>query len=71
MYCDDCNCIGCSNTPENKEIVKNAISATLSRNPKAFSDKIKYQDAVIFNFLYYILFNYFNIYPPFFFFFFF
>mmetsp|Transcript_16946 Transcript_16946/g.28867 ORF Transcript_16946/g.28867 Transcript_16946/m.28867 type:complete len:367 (+) Transcript_16946:65-1165(+) len=45
MYCDDCNCIGCSNTPENKEIVKNAISATLSRNPKAFSDKIKYQDA--------------------------
>lgn len=42
LYCDDCNCIACLNTPENKEIVKNAITATLGRNPKAFAKKIKY-----------------------------
>lgn len=42
LYCDDCNCVGCCNTPENQQLVQKAVSATLERNPKAFKDKIKF-----------------------------
>lgn len=41
-YCDDCNCIGCANTPANSEEVRKAVTATLERNPKAFKSKIKF-----------------------------
>lgn len=44
FYCDDCNCIACFNTPENQEDVKNAVIATLERNPKAFKEKISYSN---------------------------
>lgn len=39
-FCQDCNCVGCSNTPENEEAVRKAVAATLERNPSAFRAKI-------------------------------
>lgn len=47
LYCDDCNCVGCCNTPENQQLVQKAVSATLERNPKAFKDKIKFQTVTV------------------------
>jgi phosphatidate phosphatase PAH1 len=40
-YCDKtCSCIGCSNTPENVEKIKNARKNIRQRNPQAFKPKV-------------------------------
>ena len=45
-YCEDCNCVGCSNTSNQQEAVRAAVISTLDRNPKAFTNKIKYASEV-------------------------
>lgn len=40
VYCQDCNCWSCLNKPEMEQMRKEAINATLDRNPQAFKPKI-------------------------------
>ncbi|KAL6080134.1 Lin-54 DREAM MuvB core complex component [Balamuthia mandrillaris] len=39
-YCQDCGCVGCSNTKENESLVRDAIYSVLERNRSAFREKI-------------------------------
>eukprot|EP00742_Colponemidia_sp_Colp-10_P010622 GILJ01011683.1.p1 GENE.GILJ01011683.1~~GILJ01011683.1.p1 ORF type:complete len:393 (+),score=34.24 GILJ01011683.1:88-1266(+) len=39
--CVGCNCVGCCNNPQNEEERRDAINATLERNPTAFKPKIE------------------------------
>lgn len=39
-YCEGCNCTNCFNNPENDVARREAIDATLERNPDAFRPKI-------------------------------
>lgn len=39
-YCDNCNCTNCCNNVENEAFRKEAVEATLERNPNAFRPKI-------------------------------
>ncbi|CAA2986551.1 Hypothetical predicted protein [Olea europaea subsp. europaea] len=40
VYCDGCNCVNCHNNIENDEARREAVEATLERNPQAFRPKI-------------------------------
>lgn len=40
IYCDGCNCLNCFNNVDNETARKEAIGATLERNPNAFRPKI-------------------------------
>ncbi|XVF49167.1 hypothetical protein PTKIN_Ptkin03bG0246800 [Pterospermum kingtungense] len=40
IYCDGCNCVNCYNNVENEAARRDAIEATLERNPNAFRPKI-------------------------------
>ncbi|KAK3011854.1 hypothetical protein RJ639_010450 [Escallonia herrerae] len=40
IYCDGCNCTNCHNNIENEAARKEAVEATLERNPYAFRPKI-------------------------------
>ncbi|GMI97736.1 hypothetical protein like AT4G29000 [Hibiscus trionum] len=40
IYCDGCNCVNCYNNAENETARRDAIEATLERNPNAFRPKI-------------------------------
>ncbi|CAA7046759.1 unnamed protein product [Microthlaspi erraticum] len=39
-YCDGCNCVNCFNNVENEPARRDAVEATLERNPNAFRPKI-------------------------------
>ncbi|KAK6158958.1 hypothetical protein DH2020_006272 [Rehmannia glutinosa] len=39
-YCDGCNCVNCLNNVENEAARREAVEATLERNPNAFRPKI-------------------------------
>ncbi|KAL0410644.1 UNVERIFIED_CONTAM: protein tesmin/TSO1-like CXC 5 [Sesamum latifolium] len=39
-YCDGCNCVNCHNNVENEAARREAVEATLERNPNAFRPKI-------------------------------
>ncbi|PSS01894.1 Protein tesmin/TSO1-like [Actinidia chinensis var. chinensis] len=39
-YCDGCNCVNCHNNVENEAARREAVEATLERNPNAFKPKI-------------------------------
>ena len=40
-YCEGCNCVDCLNTQQNENYRRDAVAATLDRNPNAFRPKIK------------------------------
>ncbi|GMH03303.1 hypothetical protein Nepgr_005142 [Nepenthes gracilis] len=40
IYCDGCNCVNCCNNVENEPARREAVEATLERNPNAFRPKI-------------------------------
>ncbi|KAH6761615.1 hypothetical protein C2S52_019048 [Perilla frutescens var. hirtella] len=40
VYCDGCNCVNCHNNSENEAARREAVEATLERNPTAFRPKI-------------------------------
>lgn len=40
VYCDGCNCVNCHNNVENDAVRREAVEATLERNPTAFRPKI-------------------------------
>lgn len=40
VYCDGCNCVNCHNNNENEAARREAVEATLERNPTAFRPKI-------------------------------
>ncbi|CAI9766540.1 unnamed protein product [Fraxinus pennsylvanica] len=40
VYCDGCNCVNCHNNIENEDARREAVEATLERNPQAFRPKI-------------------------------
>ncbi|KAI3443759.1 hypothetical protein Pfo_000424 [Paulownia fortunei] len=40
IYCDGCNCVNCLNNVENEAARREAVEATLERNPNAFRPKI-------------------------------
>ncbi|XP_052200384.1 protein tesmin/TSO1-like CXC 5 isoform X2 [Diospyros lotus] len=40
VYCDGCNCVNCHNNVENDTARREAVEATLERNPNAFRPKI-------------------------------
>ncbi|KAL3002102.1 hypothetical protein AAZX31_08G036900 [Glycine max] len=40
IYCDGCNCVNCCNNVENEAARREAVEATLERNPNAFRPKI-------------------------------
>ena len=40
-YCEGCNCVDCLNTQANENYRRDAVAATLDRNPNAFKPKIK------------------------------
>ncbi|CAK9172765.1 unnamed protein product [Ilex paraguariensis] len=40
VYCDGCNCVTCHNNVENEAARREAVEATLERNPNAFRPKI-------------------------------
>ncbi|KAK3210695.1 hypothetical protein Dsin_015401 [Dipteronia sinensis] len=40
VYCDGCNCVNCCNNVENEAARREAVEATLERNPNAFRPKI-------------------------------
>lgn len=40
VYCDGCNCVNCHNNVENEAARREAVEATLERNPTAFRPKI-------------------------------
>ncbi|KAL3623821.1 hypothetical protein CASFOL_032637 [Castilleja foliolosa] len=40
IYCDGCNCVNCHNNVENEADRREAVEATLERNPNAFRPKI-------------------------------
>lgn len=39
-YCDGCNCVNCFNNVDNEPARREAVEATLERNPFAFRPKI-------------------------------
>lgn len=41
VYCEGCNCVECLNTAANENSRRDAVVATLDRNPNAFKPKIK------------------------------
>lgn len=41
IYCDGCNCVECLNTQDHEGNRREAVAATLDRNPNAFKPKIK------------------------------
>jgi hypothetical protein len=41
VFCSGCNCEGCFNTENNKEMVQQAIAQAIERNPEAFKPKIE------------------------------
>lgn len=45
-YCDDCNCRTCRNNPANERLRRQAMQATLERNPMAFRPKIERRAAL-------------------------
>ncbi|XWS69902.1 hypothetical protein CRYUN_Cryun03dG0003500 [Craigia yunnanensis] len=40
IFCDGCNCVNCYNNVENEAARRDAVEATLERNPNAFRPKI-------------------------------
>ncbi|CAH1433151.1 unnamed protein product [Lactuca virosa] len=40
IYCDGCNCVNCHNNVDNESARRDAVEATLERNPNAFRPKI-------------------------------
>ncbi|KAL8120198.1 hypothetical protein AgCh_017371 [Apium graveolens] len=40
IYCDGCNCVNCHNNVEDEDVRREAVEATLERNPNAFRPKI-------------------------------
>ncbi|KAE9600315.1 putative transcription factor Tesmin family [Lupinus albus] len=40
IYCDGCNCVNCFNNVENEAPRREAVEATLERNPNAFRPKV-------------------------------
>ncbi|CAL0332522.1 unnamed protein product [Lupinus luteus] len=40
IYCDGCNCVNCFNNVENEAARREAVEATLERNPNAFRPKV-------------------------------
>ncbi|CAI8619781.1 unnamed protein product [Vicia faba] len=40
IYCDGCNCVNCFNNVDNEAARREAVEATLERNPNAFRPKI-------------------------------
>ncbi|MED6111952.1 Protein tesmin/TSO1-like CXC 5 [Stylosanthes scabra] len=40
IYCDGCNCVNCYNNVDNEAARREAVGATLERNPNAFRPKI-------------------------------
>jgi len=40
IYCDGCNCVNCFNNVDNEAARREAVEATLERNPTAFRPKI-------------------------------
>lgn len=40
IYCDGCNCANCFNNVDNEAARREAVEATLERNPNAFRPKI-------------------------------
>ncbi|MCD9639499.1 Protein tesmin/TSO1-like CXC 5 [Datura stramonium] len=40
IYCDGCNCFNCLNNVDNEAARREAVEATLERNPNAFRPKI-------------------------------
>ncbi|XP_019151410.1 PREDICTED: protein tesmin/TSO1-like CXC 5 isoform X2 [Ipomoea nil] len=40
IYCDGCNCVNCHNNVDNEAARREAVEATLERNPNAFRPKI-------------------------------
>ncbi|MCO5567504.1 hypothetical protein L7F22_021198 [Adiantum nelumboides] len=40
IYCEGCNCVNCHNNVEHEALRKEAVEATLERNPHAFRPKI-------------------------------
>lgn len=40
IYCDGCNCVNCYNNVDNEAARREAVEATLERNPNAFRPKI-------------------------------
>ncbi|KAL8153201.1 hypothetical protein V2J09_010961 [Rumex salicifolius] len=40
VYCDGCNCVNCNNNVEHEAARREAVEATLERNPNAFRPKI-------------------------------
>ncbi|KAL8498015.1 hypothetical protein ACS0TY_021383 [Phlomoides rotata] len=40
VFCDGCNCVNCHNNAENEAARREAVEATLERNPNAFRPKI-------------------------------
>ncbi|XP_028806543.1 protein tesmin/TSO1-like CXC 5 isoform X2 [Neltuma alba] len=40
IYCEGCNCVNCFNNVENDAVRREAVEATLERNPNAFRPKI-------------------------------
>lgn len=41
VYCEGCKCKDCLNTQSSEDLRKDAVAATLDRNPEAFKPKIK------------------------------
>jgi len=44
-YCEDCNCIGCKNTPENDVMRNETMKAIKTRNPLAFEGLLAQSNA--------------------------
>ncbi|KAK1268900.1 Protein tesmin/TSO1-like CXC 5 [Acorus gramineus] len=40
VYCEGCNCVNCQNNVDNETVRREAVEATLERNPNAFRPKI-------------------------------
>ena len=40
IFCDGCNCVNCYNNVDNEAFRREAVEATLERNPNAFRPKI-------------------------------
>ena len=41
LYCSDCNCLECMNTPRTEDLRQVAIQSTIERNPLAFESKFE------------------------------
>ena len=44
-YCNNCNCNACSNNKHSEPARRQAVQATLERNPNAFKPKVQPDDA--------------------------